>query len=154
MDITEEVGRRRQEIRLADAKRAYGELRDLLTRRISADEVHEEKYYNDVDDSQIRSKIVVEEQMDKYTFAIHEIFVDIHRKDRKANIQIKGKLVTEYPTEKKYQQTLWYYAYRALFDKFLYGENRAGHEESVEEKTDTILERLRDNLEEDYSGQV
>jgi hypothetical protein len=152
MEIVEEVGRRRQDIRLTDAKRAYGELRDLLTRRISADEVYEEKYFNDVDDGKIRSKVVVEEQMDKYTFAVHEIYIDIHRQEQKANIQIKAKLETEYPTEKKYQQTLWYYAYRALFDKFLYGENRAGHEESVEEKTDKILERLRDNLEEGYSG--
>jgi hypothetical protein len=152
MEIVEEVGRRRQEIQLTDAKRAYGELRDLLNRRIGADEVREEKYFNDVDEGKIRSKVVAEEQMDKYTDAVHEIYIDIDRREQKANVQIKGKLVTEYPTEKKYQQTLWYYAYRALFDKFLYGENRAGHEESVEERTDNILERLRENLEEDYRG--
>lgn len=152
MDIVEEVGRRRQDIRLTDAGRAYSELKDLLTNRISADEVYEEKYFNDVDKGKIRSKVVVEEQMDKFTDAVHEIYVDIDRSQEKANIQIKAKLVTEYPTEKSYQQSLWYYAYRALFDKFLYGENRAGHEESVEEKTDTILERLRDNLEEGYRG--
>ena len=152
MDIVEEVGRRRQEIRLTDAGRAYGELKDLLTNRISADEVYEEKYFNDVDEGKIRSKVVVEEQMDKFTDAVHEIYVDINRSKKKANIQIKAKLVTEYPTEKDYQQSLWYYAYRALFDKFLYGENRSGHEESVEEKTDKIIERLRNNLEEGYRG--
>lgn len=152
MDIVEEVGRRRQDIRLTDSGRAYGELKDLLTNRISADEVYEEKYFNDVDKGKIRSKVVVEEQMDKFTDAVHEVYVDIDRSQEKANIQIKSKLVTEYPTEKSYQQSLWYYAYRALFDKFLYGENRAGHEESVEEKTDVILERLRENLEEGYRG--
>ncbi|MFB6241286.1 MAG: hypothetical protein ABEJ36_00600 [Candidatus Nanosalina sp.] len=152
MEIIEEVGRRRQDIRLGDTKRAYSEIKDLLENRVGADEVHEEKYFNDVDEGKIRSKVIVEEQMDKFTDAVHEVYIDIDRQERKANIQIKGKLVTEYPTEKNYQQTLWYYAYRALFDKFLYGENRAGHEESVEERTDMILERLRDNLEEDYHG--
>lgn len=152
MDITEEVARRRQEIRLQDSSRAYAELKDLLTNRISNDEVYEEKYFNDVDEGKIRSKVVAEEGMDKFTTAVHEIYVDINRSEGKANIQIKAKLVTEYPTEKSYQQSLWYYAYRALFDKFLYGENRAGHEEGVEEKTDKILERLREVLEEDYIG--
>lgn len=152
MEIVEEVGQRRQDIRLEDPKRAYGELRDLLTSRISNDEVYEEKYFNDVETGKVRSKVILEEAMDKYTSEVHEIYIDIDRSEKKANIQIKAKLVTEYPTEKKYQQSLWYYAYRALFDKFLYGENRAGHEEGVEEKMDNILTKLRENLEEDYTG--
>ena len=152
MEIVEEVGRRRQDIRLKDAKRAYGELRDLLTNRISSDEVYEDKYFNDVDEGKIRSKVVLEEGMDKYTSEVQEIYIDIDKTENKANIQIKAKLVTEYPTEKKYQQSLWYYAYRALFDKFLYGENRAGHEHGVEEKMDSIMEKLRENLEESYHG--
>lgn len=152
MEIVEEVGRRRQDIRLKDAKRAYGELRDLLTNRISSDEVYEDKYFNDVDEGKIRSKVVLEEGMDKYTSEVQEIYIDIDKTENKANIQIKSKLVTEYPTEKKYQQSLWYYAYRALFDKFLYGENRAGHEHGVEEKMDSIMEKLRENLEESYHG--
>lgn len=152
MEIVEEVGRRRQDIRLKDSKRAYGELRDLLTNRISSDEVYEDKYFNDVDEGKIRSKVVLEEGMDKYTSEVQEIYIDIDKTENKANIQIKSKLVTEYPTEKKYQQSLWYYAYRALFDKFLYGENRAGHEHGVEEKMDSIMEKLRENLEESYHG--
>ena len=152
MEIIEEVGRRRQEIKLESAERAYAEIRDLLTSRISNDEVHEEKYFNDVDRGKIRSKVILEEQMDKFTFEIHEIYIDINKEERKANIQIKSKLKTEYPTEKKYQESLWYYAYRSLFDKFLYGETRGGYEEGVVEKRDMIVERLRDNLEEDYHG--
>lgn len=152
MEIIEEVGRRRQEIKLESAERAYSEIRDLLTSRISQDEVHEEKYFNDVDKGKIRSKVILEEQMDKFTFEVHEIYIDINKEERKANIQIKSKLKTEYPTEKKYQESLWYYAYRSLFDKFLYGETRGGYEEDVVEKRDMIVERLRDNLEEDYHG--
>jgi len=146
------LGRRRQEIKLQHVDRAYSEIRDLLTNRISQDEVHEEKYFNDVDTGKIRSKVVMEEQQDKFTFEVHEIFIDINKEERKANIQIKSKLKTEYPTEKDYQTSLWYYAYRALFDKFLYGETRGGYEEDVEEKRDLIIEKLRENLEESYNG--
>ena len=146
------MGRRRQEIKLQHVDRAYSEIRDLLTNRISQDEVHEEKYFNDVDTGKIRSKVVMEEQQDKFTFEVHEIFIDINKEERKANIQIKSKLKTEYPTEKDYQTSLWYYAYRALFDKFLYGETRGGYEEDVEEKRDLIIEKLRENLEESYNG--
>lgn len=152
MEIIEELGRRRQDIRLQSVDRAYAEIRDLLTSRISQDEVREEKYFNDVDTGKIRSKVILEEQMDKFTFEVHEIYIDIDKEERKANIQIKSKLKTEYPTEKKYQQSLWYYAYRALFDKFLYGEVRGGYEEGVEEKRDFIIQKLRENLEDDYNG--
>ena len=152
MEIIEEIGRRRQDIRLEDTDRAYAEIRDLLTSRISQDEVREEKYFNDVDTGKVRSKVILEEQMDKFTFEVHEIFIDINKQEKKANIQIKSKLKTEYPTEKDYQESLWYYAYRALFDKFLYGETRGGYEEDVEEKRDLIVERIRENLEEGYNG--
>ena len=152
MEIIEEVGRRRQDIRLKDTGRAYPEIRDLLTSRISQDEVHEEKYFNDVDTGKVRSKVVLEEQMDKFSFQVHEIFIDINKEENKANIQVKSKLKTEYPTEKDYQESLWYYAYRALFDKFLYGETRGGYEEDVEEKRDLIVQKLRENLEEGYNG--
>ena len=90
--------------------------------------------------------------MDQFTFEVHEIFIDINKQEKKANIQIKSKLKTEDPTEKDYQESLWYYAYRALFDKFLYGETRGGYEEDVEEKRDLIVERIRENLEEGYNG--
>ncbi|EGQ43787.1 MAG: hypothetical protein J07AB43_04530 [Candidatus Nanosalina sp. J07AB43] len=152
MEIIEEIGRRRQDIRLEDTDRAYAEIRDLLTSRISQDEVREEKYFNDVDTGKIRSKVILEEGMDKFTSEVHEIFIDINKQEKKVNIQVKSKLKTEYPTEKDYQESLWYYAYRALFDKFLYGETRGGYEEDVEEKRDLIVERLRENLEEGYNG--
>lgn len=152
MEIIEEAGRRRQEIRLDSPERAYSEMKDLLERRISSDEVYEEKYFNDVEDGRIRTKIVLEEEHEKFTREEIEIYLNIQKAEGKAEIQIKGKVVTEYPTEKNYQQTLWYYAYRALFDKFLYGENRGAIEEDVEEKMDHIIELMRDDLEADYNG--
>jgi len=83
MEIIEEIGRRRQDIRLEDTDRAYAEIRDLLTSRISQDEVREEKYFNDVDTGKIHSKVILEEQMDKFTFEVHEIFVDINKQEKR-----------------------------------------------------------------------
>lgn len=152
MEITEEVGRRRAEIRLEDPERAYSEMKDLLETRISCDEVHEEKYFNDIETGRVRTELVQIEGFEKYTFEELKIFMNLDKSDAVAEIQIKGKLKTEYPQEKDYQTTIWYYAYRALFDKFLYGQNRKGFEDAVEEKMDKIMELIRDNLEATYSG--
>ena len=132
--------------------RAYSELRDLLENRLSFDEVFEEKYFNDVDEGRIRTKVILVEGQDKFTEEIIEMYLSIDKASGKAEIEMKGKLETEYPTEKNYQQSLWYYAYRSLFDKFIYGETRGGYEETVNEDLDHILRLVRENLEEDYSG--
>ena len=152
MEIIEEIARRRQEIVVENPGRAYSELRDLLENRLSFDEVFEEKYFNDVDEGRIRTKVILVEGQDKFTEEIIEMYLSIDKASGKAEIEMKGKLETEYPTEKNYQQSLWYYAYRSLFDKFIYGETRGGYEETVNEDLDHILRLVRENLEEDYSG--
>jgi hypothetical protein len=55
--------------------------------------------------------------------------------------------VTHYPENYSYQSTVWYYAYRSLFDKFLYGSNRSGYEHSVEEKMEKLMTRIRETME-------
>lgn len=152
MEIIEEIARRRQELVVENPGRAYSELRDLLENRLSFDEVFEEKYFNDVDEGRIRTKVILVEGQDKFTEEIIELYLSIDKEASKAEIEMKGKLETEYPTEKNYQQSLWYYAYRSLFDKFIYGETRGGYEEAVSEDLDHILRLVRENLEEDYSG--
>jgi hypothetical protein len=147
MKIVEEVVRRRQTLKIEDIDTAYPELRDLLNNRINLDHVHEEKYYNDVEEGLIRAKIIAEEGFDKHTHAAYEIFVTIDPSKEELDIQVKGKLETHYPSEKAWQGTLWYYAYRSLFDKFLYGNVREGYEHAAESKVDTILERVRETLE-------
>lgn len=146
MKITEEVTRKRQTLAVEDPGRAYPEIRDLLERRMSFDHVTEEEYYNDIEKENVRSKIVTAEWFDKHTKEELEIFLTINKNSRELDIQVKGKLVTEYPVS-GWKGNLWYYAYRALYEKFLYGEIRHKWEHGVEEKTEELLHRIRQNLE-------
>lgn len=146
MDIVEEVARRRQTIELDNPEQAYSEIRDLLERRMSFDEIKEEKYFHDVDGGTLRSKIVAMEVFDQYTFEELEIFLVINPQSRELDVQVKGKIITHYTTE-GWRGSLWYYAYRALYDKFLYGSARHGFEHYTEEKMDELMQRIRQNVE-------
>lgn len=146
MDIVEEVARRRQTIHLDDPESAYGEIRDLLERRMSFDHVVEEKYFNDVDEGTVRSRIKTIEAFDRRTVEKLEIFLFISKQQRELDIQIKAKMVTTYVTQ-GYKGTLAYYALVSLYDKFLYGKNRHRWEEPIEETADEILHRVRENVE-------
>lgn len=148
MEIEEEVERRRLTIQIDDPTQAYSEAKDLLNTRMSFNHVAEEQYYNDVDKQLIRSKIETTEQFDKHTSEKLEIYLKIDKQGREMDLQVQALLVTEYPEKYTYQKTLWYYAYRSLYDKFLYGNVRHGYEPAVEEKVDTLVNRLRENLEE------
>jgi len=147
MDIIEEVVRRRLTLEVDYPEKAYSEVKDLLENRMGFDHVHEEKYYNDVEGDMIRVKIETVEGFDGETEEELEIFLKINKTTGEVDLQIKGKLVTEYGDEKMWQDTLWYYAYRSLYDKFLYGSVREGYEPAVEEKVDTLIERLKETLE-------
>jgi hypothetical protein len=147
MKITEEVARRRQTLKVEDIDTAYSELRDLLNTRVNVDSVHEEKYYNDVEEGLIRARIRCEDGWGKYSEAVFKIFLTLNPSRSEMDIQIKSKLVTEYPDERPWQDSLWYYAYRSIFEKFLYGTVREGYEEDIEEQTDKILRRVRETLE-------
>jgi len=147
MEIVEEVERRRQTIVVEDADSAYSELKSLLDDRMSFDHIHEEKYYNDVEEGLIRARIKTEEGFDKFTVEELEIHVTINPEENEMDLQVKSKLLTHYPEKYSYQTTVWYYAYRSLFDKFLYGSVREGYEHAVEDKMETLMERVRETLE-------
>jgi hypothetical protein len=147
MEIEEEITRRRQTLELEDPEQAYAELRDLLSTRMAFDHVSEEKYFNDVDEGIIRARIETIEEFDRYSVEQLELYLKIDKNKGEMDLQIKGIIVTEYPEDYSYQTSLWYYAYRSLFDKFLYGEVRHGYIPAVEEKTDQVMERTRDLLE-------
>lgn len=147
MDIIEEVVRRRLTVEVEYPEKAYSEVKDLLENRMGFDHVHEEKYYNDVEGDMIRVKIETVEGLDGETIEELELFLKINKRTGEVDLQVKGKLVTEYGDEKMWQDTLWYYAYRSLYDKFLYGSVREGYEPAVEEKVDTLMERLKETLE-------
>lgn len=146
MEVTEEVVRRKQTLALDDPKRVYPEIRDLLERRMSFDEVSEEKYFHDVDTGIIRSKIVTTEFYDNKTREEIEIMLHISQESRELDIQLKAKLVTSYE-EKGWKSSLWYYAYTALYEKFLYGEVRHEYVHSVEEKAEELIDRLKKCVE-------
>lgn len=146
MKIVEEVARRRQTIVLDDPGRAYAEIRDLLERRMSFDHVQEEKYFNDVDEGTVRSKITTAEFFDKRTKEQLDITLYISKQQRELDIQIRAKIVTEYNTSGPWG-TIWWYAYLALYDKFFYGKNRHHWEHDIEHKADELLHRVRENVE-------
>lgn len=146
MDIQEEVVRRRQTIAVEDPESVYPEIRDLLERRMSFDHVTEEKYYTDVEEGNVRSRIRTVEAFDKHTREELEIYLVINRESQEVDLQVKGKLVTSYPVS-GWKGNLWYYAYRALYEKFLYGEIRHEWEHAVEHKTEELFERVRQVLE-------
>lgn len=147
MEIIEEVGRRRQTIVLDNPEIAYSELRDLLESRMSFDHVHEEKYYNDVEEGKVRARLNTVEAFDKFTVEKLEIFLTIDPEKQEMDLQVKAMLVTDYPEKYRYHKTVWYYAYRSLFDKFLYGGVREGYEHAVEDKLENLMDRVRETLE-------
>ncbi|MFB6144341.1 MAG: hypothetical protein ABEJ98_03450 [Candidatus Nanohaloarchaea archaeon] len=145
MDIVEEAVRRRDTIALADPERAYPELKDLLERRMDFDTVREPKYYHDVDSGNVRSRIEAEVGFDKHTRGEIDIFLFIDAADGELDIQVKGKVVTSYG-DGKYDDALWYYGYRALYDKFVYGSVREQMKPEVEEKVEELLTRVRKSV--------
>ena len=147
MEIVEEVDRRRQTIKLDHPETAYEELRDLLEDRMSFSNVHEEQYFNDTEKGKIQARISNTEGFDKFTKEKLKIYLTIDSEKGEMDLQLKALLVTEYPEKFSYQKTVWYYAYRSLFDKFLYGSVREEFEPAVEDRMEELMDRLRESLE-------
>lgn len=154
MQIPEGVTRRRQTFAIENPQEAYSEIRDLLERRMSFDEVTEKKYFNDVDEGVIRSKIKTVEGYDHKTIEELEINLYINSKDNELDIEVKGKLITNYPTDGGIRDSLWYYAMSAIYEKFLYGQVRAEYEPAVKEKVETLFSRVRDSVEAQNRGDL
>lgn len=147
MEIVEEVKRRRQTVIVEDVDSAYSELKNLVEGRMSFDHVHEEKYHKDVEAGKTRAKLRTEEHLDQFTEEELEIHIVVDSDEEEMNLQIRAKLLTHYPEKYRYHTTVWYYAYRSLYDKFLYGSVREGYEPAVEEKLETLMENIRERLE-------
>lgn len=145
MDIVEEAVRRRDTIALQNPERAYPELKDLLERRMEFDTVREPKYYHDVESGNIRSRIEAEVGFDKHTRGEIDIYLFIDAADNELDIQVKGKVVTTYG-KGSYGDKMWYYGYRALYDKFVYGDVREEMKPAVEEKVEELLSRVRKSV--------
>jgi len=147
MDIVEEAGRRRMTLKLENPGSAYSEMRDLLETRMSFDHVHEEKYFNDVEEGKVRARLETSDGFDRFTNEKLKIFLTIDPEKGEMDFQVKSMLVTTYPEKFSYHSTVWYYAYRSLYDKFLYGSVREGYEHAVEDKLENLMQRVRETLE-------
>jgi len=80
MDIVEEAGRRRMTLKLENPGSAYSEMRDLLETRMSFDHVHEEKYFNDVEEGKVRARLETSDGFDRFTNEKLKIFLTIDPK--------------------------------------------------------------------------
>lgn len=143
MEIVEEVHRARQEIEVKRPDSALKEFKDLLEHEFS--HVEEEKHVKKPDEE--TGRFVTERHMDQFTHEELEIFISVNYSEAEISLQIKGKLLTHYPEDYIHQKTVWYYAYRTLYDKFLYGNAREGFIPNVEEKTEELLKKTRQRLE-------
>jgi len=121
----------------------YIEIGDILE-RVTAGTVEEEKYYNDVDENRIRSKIIATEWYDNRYREKIQIYLTLTEKQVK--LELKAQLIVTYDTS-GWRNSLWYYGYLSLFHKYMSLKNISQYEEWVEAKVDRIDGRLKDHLE-------
>jgi len=147
MEIVEEVVRRRDTIPLQSPEETYSEIRDLLERRMGFDHVKELKYFKNIDKGTVKTKLVTEKHYDQFTQANFEIHGVINTDSQELDIQVKAKIITHYSLGNNRKDPLWRYAYRTLYDKFLYGRVRKGFHEDVEEDLEELMTRIRQTTE-------
>ena len=150
MEIDEEIERRRVNIKIdKDPRDTYDEFKHMLENKHLFEGVEETEYYSNQQENTLRAKLIAEEHIDNFTEEKIHIHIKTTEQTDEAQVQIKGSLVTEYPQTWRYQKTLWYYAYRSLYDKFLYGNVRAGYEPVIDDKIEKVIKTLKEEIEAD-----
>ena len=148
MEIDEEIERRRVNIDIEeDPRTAYDQFKHMLEHKKLFESIEETEYYINEQENVLRAKLIAEEHIDNFTEEKIHIHFKTTEHRSEAQVQIKGVLVTEYPQTWRYQKTLWYYAYRSLYDKFLYGNVRAGYEPVIDDKIEKIIKNLKEEIE-------
>ena len=145
MELVEDVLTKTVNYGIEGRKRntVYIEIGDILE-RVTDGTVEEEKYYNDVDENRIRSKIIATEWYDnRYR---EEIQIYLTLTEKQVKLELKAQLIVTYDTS-GWRNSLWYYGYLSLFHKFMSVKNEPQYEEWVEAKVDRIDGRLKDHLE-------
>lgn len=146
LEIEEEIDRRRiNHSTEMDAETAYHQLKHLIEHKTGFEKVEETENYQDQTAELIRTKLIAEEEIDRFTD--QKLHINIKISSGEARIQIQGHMVTEYPESFRYQKTVWYYAFRSLYDKFLYGNVRAGYEPLIEDEIQNLIEEIQETLE-------
>ena len=145
MELVEDVLTKTVNYGIEGRKRdtVYIEIGDILE-RVTDGTVEEEKYYNDVDENRIRSKIIATEWYDNRYREKIQIYLTLTEKQVK--IELKAQLIVTYDTS-GWRNSLWYYGYLSLFHKYMSLKNISQYEEWVEAKVDRIDGRFKDHLE-------
>ena len=145
MELVEDVLTKTVNYGIEGRKRdtVYIEIGDILE-RVTDGTVEEEKYYNDVDENKIRSKIIATEWYDNRYREEIQIYLTLTKKQVK--LELKAQLIVTYDTS-GWRNSLWYYGYLSLFHKYMSLKNISQYEEWVEAKVDRIDGRLKDHLE-------
>jgi len=138
--INHDIANKQLSFQIEDQEEAYSEIRSLLAERMSFDKVEEVKHYNDVEEQKIRSKIETVEGYDKYTSEKMDIYLTMTPKQM--DLEIKLYMVIDYGSS-GWKNSIFYYAYRSLFHKYLYRKDAHVFEEAMEEKIDELTDRLR-----------
>ena len=141
MNIIHEIDHKKLTLKIDDPERAYSELNNLLSERMSYDKVVEVKHFQDVDEGVLRAKIEATEGMDMYTAEETEIFLVL--KPDEMDIELKVEMVTNYDAS-GWRDNIIYYGYRAFFHKYLYADKAHHFEHYMEDKADELVSRMKD----------
>lgn len=126
MHIIEEVDRRSSTVKVRDWQEVYKEIVNILENRFDFSRVREVKFRHWMDVGKVFSKIFCHKEVDKFTEIklTIKIYVDILNEPKgtaKIEIRSKGEVDTIYPEETEFQQSLLYFTFRSIWDKFVYG---------------------------------
>lgn len=151
MYIEEEVGRKTSSIEVEDWERAYKEIKTILENRFLFDRVEEEKFRHHVERGLIISKVSCYMEMDDFTNIEVTLMLNIHQDDEGLGAVItvdsKGEIVTKYPDKNGNQRSVWYYAFRSIWDKFVYGGARQKWKDDAFQVMSDVHYELRGFLE-------
>ncbi len=150
MYIEEEAGRKTTTVDVSDWEVAYREVKDLLENRFVFDRVEEEKFRHHVERGLIISKINCYNEMDDFTVVEITIVLNITKDDPKGlsasvTVDSKGEVVTKYSNSSG-TRSVWYYAFRSVYDKLVYGWARGKWKDDARELLNEIHSELRGSL--------
>ncbi len=150
MYIEEEVGRKTTTVNVSDWENAYKEVKHLLESRFKFDRVEEEKFRHHVERGLIISKINCYIEVDDFSYKEVTLVLNITKdeaegKSATVTVDSKGEVVTNYSNENG-KRSVWYYAFRSIYDKFIYGQARGKWKEDTAELVREVHSELRGSL--------
>ena len=147
MFVREEVIRKYSTLKVQEWEKAYSELKDILERGFKFDRVEERDFRHHKDRGRVESKILCHVGEDKYTeiLVTMRVIIEISEDGSSAEIELrsKGEVLTEYPEETSFQNSLVYIALRSIWDKFFYGWARGKWKEECRELLNDIHSDIR-----------